>query len=101
DDPTLAGTERPHTPYQYKTDSYLVSFFGRANYILMNRYYLTATVRDDGTSRFKDHWAWFPSVALAWKAKEENFLKDISWISDLKLRLGWGMTGQQAGEKIN
>ena len=49
DDPTLAGTERPHTPYQYKTDSYLVSFFGRANYILMNRYYLTATVRDDGT----------------------------------------------------
>ena len=75
----------------------MVSFFGRANYTLLNRYFFTATVRDDGSSRFKKHWAWFPSFAFAWKAKEEGFLKDVNALSDLKLRLGWGMTGQQEG----
>lgn len=95
------GTERPHTPYAQKTESYLVSFFGRANYTLMNRYYFTATVRDDGTSRFKKHWAWFPSFAFAWRIKDENKFKDINWLSDLKLRLGYGITGQQAGDKID
>lgn len=91
----------PHTPYHFKTESYLVSFFGRANYTYMNRYFLTATVRDDGTSRFKNHWKLYPSVALAWKINDEPFLKNANWLSDLKLRLGWGMTGQQAGDKIN
>ena len=95
DDKTLAGTERPHTPYEFKTENYLVSFFGRANYILMNRYFFTATVRNDGSSRVKDHWSIFPSFAFAWKIKDENKLRDIKWLSDLKLRLGYGMTGQQ------
>lgn len=63
-DASLAGTERPHTPYSEKSESYLVSFFGRANYTLLDRYFLTATVRDDGSSRFKEHWAWFPSFAI-------------------------------------
>ena len=94
-DPT--ANERPHVPYHFRTDSYLVSFFGRANWSLMDRYYITATVRDDGSSRFKKHWAWFPSFAFAWKIKDENKFRDINWLSDLKLRLGWGMTGQQAG----
>jgi len=92
-----AGQERPHTPYHYRTDSYLISFFGRANWTLMDRYYVTATVRDDGSSRFKEHWAVFPSFAFAWKIKDENKFREITWLSDLKLRLGWGMTGQQAG----
>ena len=92
-----AGQERPHTPYHFRTDSYLVSFFGRANYTLLDRYYLTATVRRDGSSRFKEHWATFPSFAFAWKINEEGFLKDSKIFSDLKLRLGWGKTGQQAG----
>jgi len=92
-----AVNERPHTPYHFRTDSYLVSFFGRANYTLLDRYYLTATVRRDGSSRFKEHWATFPSFAFAWKIKEEGFLKDLNALSDLKLRLGWGKTGQQAG----
>ena len=92
-----AGKERPHTPYHYRTDSYLISFFGRANWSLMDRYYVTATVRDDGSSRFKDHWAVFPSFAFAWKINDENKFREITWLSDLKLRLGWGMTGQQAG----
>ena len=92
-----AGKERPHTPYHFRTDSYLVSFFGRANYTLLDRYYLTATVRRDGSSRFKEHWATFPSFAFAWKINEEGFLKDSKVFSDLKLRFGWGKTGQQAG----
>ena len=96
-DASLANTERPHTPYSEKSESYLVSFFGRANYTLLDRYFLTATVRDDGSSRFKEHWAWFPSFAFAWKANEEAFLKNADWLSDLKLRLGYGKTGQQAG----
>ena len=64
---------------------------------MLDRYFLTATVRDDGSSRFKEHWAWFPSFAFAWKANEEAFLKNADWLSDLKLRLGYGKTGQQAG----
>lgn len=97
DDKTLAGTERPHTPYNYATENYLVSFFGRFNYSLMDRYLFTATVRHDGSSRFKEHWATFPSFAFAWKMKDENNLRDINWLSDLKLRLGYGLTGQQDG----
>ena len=81
----------------YKTEHYLVSFFGRMNYSFMDRYMLTFTLRDDGSSRFADHWAVFPSLALAWKIKNESFLKDIDALSDLKLRLGWGKTGQQDG----
>ena len=92
-----AGKERPHTPYHFRTDSYLVSFFGRANYTLLDRYYLTATVRRDGSSRFREHWATFPSFAFAWRINEEGFLKNADVLSDLKLRLGWGKTGQQAG----
>lgn len=79
------------------TESYLVSFFGRINYTLLNRYLFTATVRQDGSSRFhKDNrWGLFPSFALGWKLKEEAFLKDVDVLSDLKLRLGYGITGQQ------
>ncbi len=79
----------------FRTENYLVSFFGRMNYIFKNRYYLTATVRHDGSSRFKKHWSTFPSFAFAWRIKEEGFLKDNNTLSELKLRLGWGKTGQQ------
>lgn len=98
-------------PYQ-KTDSTyhapvilrLLSFFGRVNYTLRDKYLLTLTVREDGSSRFyngfsssptPNQWGFFPSAALAWKIKEEPFLKNVDPISDLKLRLGWGITGQQ------
>ncbi len=85
------------TSYIFKTESYLVSFFGRLNYSFKNKYLFTATLRDDGTSRFasNNRWGLFPSVALGWKIKEESFLKDVNSISDLKLRLGYGITGQQ------
>jgi iron complex outermembrane receptor protein len=79
------------------TESYLVSFFGRLNYTLLDRYLLTFTLREDGSSRFKDDnkWGLFPSAAFAWKISQESFLRDVSYVSDLKLRLGWGITGQQ------
>jgi iron complex outermembrane receptor protein len=83
--------------HNYKTENYLVSFFGRMNYILMDRYYITATLRDDGSSRFKDHWQLYPSAALAYKMSEEKIFKNIDWLSDLKLRLSYGKTGQQDG----
>ena len=97
-DATLAGKQRNYAPYYYATENYLVSFFGRANWSLMDgRYMVTATVRNDGSSRFKEHWATFPSFAFAWRVNEENLFKKIDWLSDLKLRLSWGMTGQQEG----
>ena len=94
---SLRGTKYSGGPGEYKQESYLVSFFGRANYIAWDRYMVTATVRRDGSSRFYDHWATFPSVALGWKINEEAFLKNVDWLSELKLRLGWGKTGQQDG----
>ena len=91
----LAGTETPHALSITPAENYLVSFFGRANWSLMDRYYVTFTMRRDGSSRFGNHWANFPSAAFAWRIKDEAKLRDIDWLSDLKLRLGWGMTGQQ------
>ena len=79
------------------TEYYLVSFFGRLNYSLKNKYLLTFTVRQDGTSRFSPdtRWGLFPSAAFAWRISEEEFLKNSTVVSDLKLRLGYGITGQQ------
>ena len=94
-----AGKQNPYDAKvnPWKSESYLVSFFGRANYIAFDRYMVTATVRRDGSSRFGDHWATFPSVALGWKINEEAPLRNVSWIDEIKLRLGWGKTGQQDG----
>ena len=77
----------------------LVSFYGRMNYTFHSKYLLTATVRYDGSSRFsKDNrWSTFPSLALAWRVKEEAFLKNVDFLSNLKLRLSYGVTGQQDG----
>ncbi len=81
----------------HKKQYYLVSFYGRLNYTLMNRYLITATLRDDGSSKFSksNRWGLFPSAAVAWKINEESFLRDSKVVSQLKLRLGWGKTGQQ------
>lgn len=79
----------------------LISFYSRLNYTFKEKYLLTATLRYDGSSRFSkdERWGIFPSVALAWRVKDEGFLKDVEAISDLKLRLGYGITGQQDGIK--
>lgn len=87
----------PTDSSRYVTENYLISFFGRMNYSLLDRYLLTFTVRNDGSSRFskETRWGLFPSVAFAWKINNEPFLSNFKVITDLKLRLGWGQTGQQ------
>ena len=92
----VAGSQETLTEFTNATEYFLVSFFGRANYNYDNRYMLTATVRWDGTSRFVNNkWGFFPSVAFGWNIKGESFLKNVKAVSDLKLRLSWGQTGQQ------
>lgn len=92
----VAGTVATLSEFHNASEYFLVSFFGRANYNYDNRYMVTATVRWDGTSRFTNNkWGFFPSVALGWNIKGESFLKNSKAVSDLKLRLSWGQTGQQ------
>ena len=71
------------------------SIFGRINYGYDNRYLATVTMRADGSSKFgpQNKWGYFPSVALAWRASQEKFLSNVSWLNNLKLRLGYGQVG--------
>lgn len=77
----------------------LVSYYFRLNYVYNSKYMVTTTIRRDGTSRFSsdNRWGTFPSVALGWKLSEESFLKQHTWLTNLKLRLSYGVTGQQDG----
>jgi iron complex outermembrane receptor protein len=79
-------------------DYKLISFFGRFNYNLNDRYLIAASVRRDGSSRFGpgDQWGTFPSVSLAWRISQEPFLRDIKALNDLKIRASWAKTGNQA-----
>ncbi len=74
------------------------SYFGRLNYNVLDRYLLTATLRADGSSSFgpNNRWGWFPSVAAAWRITQEPFMKNLTWLSNAKLRLGWGLVGNQS-----
>ena len=93
----LAGKIKSETNDYWKGQVILVSWLGRMNYSFRDRYLLTVSARYDGSSRFADghRWGFFPSAAFAWKINSEPFLKDVKSISDLKLRLSWGQTGQQ------
>ena len=77
----------------------LISFFGRANYSYLEKYILTLTVRQDGSTKFGDNhkWATFPSVSAAWRINEESFMSSTTFIDDLKLRVGYGVSGNQDG----
>lgn len=83
--------------YSYKNSSKLVSFYGRINYTLMGRYMFTGTLREDGSSKFgaNNKWGVFPSASVAWRITDESFMKGIGWLNNLKLRLGYGVTGNQ------
>ncbi len=81
----------------------MISFYGRVNYSLMSKYLFQAAIRRDGASTFgtNNRWATFPSASVAWRISEENFLRDASsWLSDLKLRVGWGQSGNAGGFDI-
>lgn len=75
----------------------LVSYFGKANYTYDDKYMASLTVRRDGSSRFgkNNRYGTFPSVSVGWRINRENFMKELSWIDNLKIRAGWGQTGNQ------
>ena len=96
------GVKQPNSDPVFlfdKPSHSIVSFYGRVNYSFNEKYLLTASLRQDGSSRFSEEnrWGLFPSAAFAWKINEEGFLKNSKSLSDLKLRLGYGVTGQQDG----
>ncbi|MCX2740309.1 SusC/RagA family TonB-linked outer membrane protein [Pontibacter anaerobius] len=93
----LAGDTITRAPNPIETNNVLLSYFGRMNYAFKDRYILTATLRRDGSSRFspENRWGTFPALAFAWRINEEPFLQNVTAISDLKLRVGYGITGQQ------
>ena len=77
----------------------LISFFARAHYSYQEKYMITATVRRDGSSKFGTNhkWGTFPSASVAWGISQESFMEDVKWVNDLKLRVGYGITGNQDG----
>ena len=83
----------------YNADTHTISYFARASYNLMDRYILTGTIRRDGSSNFGagNRWGTFPSVAGAWRVSEEPFMKDLTFVNNLKVRVGWGQTGNAGG----
>lgn len=91
------GTSEQENPniWSSKGTNEMASFIGRINYTLLGRYIATFNLRVDGSSNFSDkhQWGTFPGVSLAWRMTEENFLKNVKWLSNLKLRAGYGQTG--------
>jgi iron complex outermembrane receptor protein len=90
---------RPSDVGSARNMSRLISFFARTHYSYMSRYMVTATLRRDGSSKFgaNHKWGLFPSVSAAWGIAEEAFMDDVNWIDDMKLRVGYGVTGNQSG----
>lgn len=94
----IAYANKTYTNSHSLTNETTASSLLRLNYNYLDRYLVTLTGRVDGSSKFQkgNRYSFFPSVALAWRVNQENFLKDSKWLSNLKLRLGWGMTGNQS-----
>ncbi len=88
----------------YKGQNRLISFFGRVVYNYKERYFLTVTVRRDGSTKFGEHnkWGWFPSASAAWNIRNESFMQNIKWLSQFKIRVGYGIAGNQnIGDYLN
>ncbi|MGB4576673.1 MAG: SusC/RagA family TonB-linked outer membrane protein [Paludibacter sp.] len=83
--------------YSYREMSKLISFFGRVMYNFNEKYLLSASIRREGSSRFGDNhkWGWFPAVSMGWRMNQESFMQDVKWINELKVRVGYGATGNQ------
>jgi TonB-linked SusC/RagA family outer membrane protein len=94
----LGSAGVPGIPGTSYSMSKLLSYLGRVNYGFNNKYLLTASIRADGSSKYSagSKWGYFPSGAVAWRVSEENFMKGISFMTDLKARASWGLTGSQA-----
>lgn len=87
---------------ELESHSKMISFYGRANYSFMSKYIVQAAIRRDGASVFgsNNKWATFPSASVAWRVSEENFLRENTWLNDLKVRVGWGQSGNSGGFDI-
>lgn len=92
---TLATGSGTQTNFDRRSAEALFSYFGRVEYSAFDKYILSAIIRRDGSSKFKQNFGVFPAFSAAWKVKQEAFLSDISWLSDLKIRGGWGKMGNQ------
>lgn len=94
----LDAADTKGLPTSSYSDWKLLSFLGRVNYNYDNRYLLTVNFRADGSSRYSkgNKWGYFPSAAFAWRASQEDFLRNVGWLSELKLRVGYGVTGSTA-----
>ena len=92
------GDATTSTNGEQGADWAIESYYGRLNYNMFDKYLLTATLRTDGSSSFgpDNRWGWFPSVALAWRISQEKFMEQFDWLSNAKLRLGWGLVGNQS-----
>ena len=92
----MAGNVNNAQPIQ--KDYQLVSYLGRANLSILDKYLITASFRADGSSKFAkgNRWGYFPSASLAWRMEQEEFMKNISWLSQLKIRVSYGVTGNQS-----
>ncbi|MFH1121621.1 MAG: TonB-dependent receptor [Bacteroidota bacterium] len=94
---TIWAANQLNTGGTWRSEWASVSFFGRATYDFKGKYYLTASVRRDGSSKLADHWGTMPSFSAAWRISGEKFMEDATFINDLKLRGGWGKTGNING----
>lgn len=94
----LDAADTKGLPTSSYSDWKLLSFLGRLNYNYDNRYLLTVNFRADGSSRYSrgNKWGYFPSAAFAWRASQEDFLRNVDWLSELKFRVGYGVTGSTA-----
>ncbi len=86
----------------YRNSNTLAAFFLRGNYNYADKYLLSASVRREGSSRFgaNNKWGWFPAVSAGWRIAGEDFMEDVKWVDDLKLRLGFGVTGNNLGSDL-
>lgn len=96
---TQISSASVRTANQSWTKATLASFFSRVDYNYMHKYYLEATIRADGSSKFGENnrWGYFPSIGTAWRIKQENFLKEVKHLSELKVRTSYGILGNQNG----
>lgn len=83
----------------YRSEAILIGFIGRINYSYKDKYLLTSNIRRDGSSRFGENnqWGWFPSISVGWRIMQEGFMQGVTFVDDLKLRVGYGVTGNQEG----
>lgn len=86
----------------YRNSNTLAAFFARANYNYAEKYLASVSVRREGSSRFgvNNKWGWFPAVSLGWRVTGEDFMQDATWVNDLKLRFGFGVTGNNLGSDL-